>query len=60
MLRLARPVGQLARVPEVQALHFLQESDVRVEVAQAIAQFVNHHAAIELGETLVDVVGADA
>lgn len=44
---------------EVQALHLLQKDDVRIEMAQAVAQLMNHHLPIELGEAFVDVVGGD-
>ena len=32
----------------VHALHFLQEHDVRIELAQLLAQLVNHHAPLEV------------
>ena len=60
MLRLWRPVEMPLCVPLMQALYFLQEDDVRIETAQAIAQVMDYHAAVELRESLVDVVGADA
>ena len=44
VLRLLRPVLVALGVAVVQALHFLQEDDVGVELAQAIAQLVHHHA----------------
>jgi hypothetical protein len=43
----------------VQALHFLQEDDVGRQLAQALAQLVHHHAAVELRKALVDVPGGD-
>jgi hypothetical protein len=39
------------------ALHFLQEKYVRSNQLQALAQLADDHAAVELGEALVDVVG---
>lgn len=41
------------------ALHFLQEYDVGIQLAQSFAQPVHHDAAIEVREALVDVVGGD-
>ena len=59
VLRLHRPVNMLRRVPQVLALHLLQENDVSIQRTQALAQFMHHHAAVELRETLVDVPGGD-
>lgn len=60
VLRFAGPVLMAARVAEMQPLHLLQEDDVHFELTQALTQLVNHHAAVELGEALVNVVCADA
>ena len=60
VLRLDRPVRVARGVAKVQALHLLQEDDIHFQLAQPVAQLVNHHAAIELRETLVDVVGTNA
>ena len=60
MLRLDGPVGVAQGVAQVQALNLLQKNHVGAQEAQAVAQVVNHHAPVELGKTLVDVVGADA
>jgi hypothetical protein len=60
VLALARPGRETLRVALVQAGNLLQEHDVRLERAQALAQLVDHHAAIELRQSLVDVQGDDA
>ncbi len=44
---------------QVQALNFLQEDDVWREFAQPLAQLMQYHTAVELGEPLVDVIGGD-
>ena len=36
---------------QVQALHLLQKDEVGIQAAQAVAQFMHHHAAVELRET---------
>jgi hypothetical protein len=59
VLGLRRPVRVLFGVPDVQTLDFLEEDDVGRQFAQAVAQLVHHHAAIELGKALVDVPGGD-
>src|SRR6267142_1118817 len=59
VLGLGRPVLEAHRVAAVLSLHLLQENDVGAERAQALAQLVDHQAAIKLRETLVDVVGRD-
>jgi len=59
VLRLVGPVIEARGVAAVLTLHLLQENDVRVEQAQVVAQLVDHHAAVELREALVDVVGGD-
>jgi hypothetical protein len=59
VLRLRRPIGMPLGMAQVQALHFLQEDDVGRQLAQALAQLVHHHAAVELREALVDVPGGD-
>jgi uncharacterized protein Usg len=41
------------------ALHLLQEYDIGVEFTQALTQFVQHNALVEMGQTLVNVVGHD-
>ena len=38
-------------------LHFLQEHDIGIQFSQSLAQRVQHHTAIEIGEALVNVVG---
>jgi hypothetical protein len=40
-------------------LDFLQEHDVRIQLAQALAQLVQHHTAIKLRKAFVDVVCGD-
>src|SRR6185369_16124606 len=55
VLRFHWPGGEALRVAPVVALHFLQENDVRLERAQALAQLVDHHAPVERRQALVDV-----
>jgi len=59
VLRFVGPVVEARGVAAVLPQHLLQEDDVRVERAQTVAQLVDHHAAVELREALVDVVGGD-
>ena len=59
VLRLARPVAVTPGVAAVDALHFLQEQNVGRQAVQPVAQLVDHHAARQMGKTLVDVVGSD-
>ena len=59
VLRAVRVVWVAPRMVRVLALHFLQEYDIGVQLAQAVAQLVQHHAAVELGEALVDIVGGN-
>src|SRR2546428_747037 len=60
VLRLGGAGGEAHGVALVQSLHFLQEHEVRIELPQAFAQLVDHHAAIEVRQSLVDVEGDDA
>jgi hypothetical protein len=60
VLGLAGPVGVALGVAQVQALDFLQEHHVGPQQAQPVAQVVDGEPPVELGEALVDVVGADA
>src|SRR5256885_8532542 len=60
VLRLGGTGGEAHGVALVQSLHFLQEHEVRIELPQAFAQLVDHHAAIEMRQSLVDVEGDDA
>ena len=48
LLRVDRAAGEAQREALVQPLHFLQEHEVRVERAQAVAQLVDHQAPVEL------------
>ena len=48
VLRFDRPVVDVLGVVLVLALHFLQKHDVDIEQAQMMAQFVHHHAPIEM------------
>ena len=59
VLRFRRPIPVPRGMPLVDADHFLQEQDVRVEPREPLAQLVDHHPPVELGESLVDVVGRD-
>ena len=59
VLRTGRIIGMALHMPGVLALHFLQEQDVGIQFAQPFAQLVQHHAAIELRETFMDIVGGD-
>ena len=54
-----RPVVVVFGMAQVQALDFLQEDDVGVELAQPLAQLMHHHPPVELRKALVDVVGRD-
>src|SRR5947207_14153780 len=60
VLRLGGAGGEAHGVALVQSLHFLQEHEVRIELPQAFAQLVAHHAAIEMRQSLVDIEGDDA
>src|SRR5678815_1758636 len=44
----AGPAAKTQRETVVQPLHLLQENKVGVERAQAVAQLMDHHAAVEL------------
>jgi len=55
VLRGAWPALEAQREAVVDRLHFLQEDEVGVELAQALAQLVDHHAAVERRQALVDV-----
>jgi len=59
VLRLVGPLVEARRVAPVLSLHFLEKDDVCVEQSQVIAQLVDHQAAVELREPLVDVVRSD-
>src|SRR3989338_8773780 len=59
MLRAARIVMKTLGMARMFALHFLQKHDVGIQLAQAIAQLVQHHTAVEMGKTFVNVVGSD-
>src|SRR5436853_589986 len=48
MLRLDRAPGEAHGEALVQPLHLLQEHDVGIERLQALAQIVDHHAALEM------------
>src|SRR5205814_4364123 len=52
--------GEGSGIALVKSLHLLQEHDVRIELPQAFAQLVDHNAAIEMRQSLVDVEGDDA
>ena len=60
MLRIDRAAGEAQREALVQPLHLLQEHEVGVERAQAVAQLVDHQAPVELRQALVDVERDDA
>ena len=60
VLRVDRAAGEAHGEALVQPLHFLQEHHVGLERAQAVAQLVDHQAAVELRQPLVDVEGDDA
>jgi hypothetical protein len=59
VLRLDRPVLVAVGVPLVDTLHFLQKHDVGIELAQLVAQLVNHHPPLEVRKAFVDVIGGD-
>lgn len=59
VLGTGRPVLMALGMSQVQALDFLQKQDIRIEMAQALTQFVHHHPPVELREALVDVEGGD-
>ena len=44
-------------VPGMEADHFLQEHEVRLDRLQSLAQVVQRQPPVELGKPLVDVVG---
>ena len=60
VLRFARPVEVAPGVAVVDALHLLQEQDVRRQAVQLFVELVDHHPTREMGKALVDVVGGDA
>src|SRR5258706_2330065 len=55
MLRLDRRAGEAQGEAPVQALHFLQEHEIRIEQLQALAQLMDHHAPVEVRQPFVDV-----
>jgi hypothetical protein len=55
VLRIDRAAGEAHREALVQPLHLLQEHQSGLERAQAVAQLVDHQAAVELRQPLVDV-----
>lgn len=59
VLRLLRPFADTLYVAQMQTLHLLQEDDVRRQSAKPLAQLMDHHAPVELRESLVNVVGGD-
>src|SRR5262245_10211965 len=59
MLRRRRPVV-VARSMAVMAPHdLLQKNQICIQLAQPVAQFVDHHAPVEQRQTLVDVIGGN-
>jgi hypothetical protein len=59
VLRLDRAGAEAQREALVEALHLLQEHHIRIERGQAVAQLVNHHAAIEVRQPLMNVESDD-
>src|SRR5450759_3813947 len=59
VLRAFRIVVITLAMQRMLTLHLLQEHDVGIHLAQPLAQLVQHDAAIEIGEALVDIVGGD-
>ena len=59
VLRISRPVCMSYFVADMHALDFLQKHQVDIQRTQPVAQVMDHHASIELGKSLMDVVGAD-
>ena len=60
VLRLFRVRGEAQREALVEPLHFLQKHEVRVEDAQPVAQVMQHHAAVEVRQALMDIERDDA
>src|ERR1700682_3214962 len=60
MLWHQRPVPVPARMPAMDALHFLQKQNVRCHSAQLFPQFVDDHSPSEVRETLVNVEGGNS
>ena len=60
MLRHQRPVPVAARMPAVDALHFLQKQNVRCHSAQLFAQFMDDHSPSQVREPLVNVEGGNS
>ena len=59
ILRVAGPVFETLCMPLVLADHFLQKDDIGIKRAQAVAQLMHHHPPVEMGKTLVNIVGGD-
>jgi hypothetical protein len=59
MLGHGRVIVVMQAVLAMLTLYFLQEHDVRIQLAQALAQLVQHHAAIKLRKAFVDIVCGD-
>ena len=59
VLRTVRIVVKTLRMARVLTLRFLQKNDVGIQLAQTVAQLVQHHTAVEMGEAFVGVVGGD-
>jgi hypothetical protein len=59
VLRHRGVIGMALGMTQVFALHFLQKYDIRIQLAQTLAQLMDHKALVELREAFVDVVGGD-
>lgn len=59
VLWIQRPVGMGDLVAHMHTLDLLQKHQVNIQRAQTLAQVVDHHATVELGKALVNVVRAD-
>jgi hypothetical protein len=59
MLWLTGPVGVLLFMAQMQSLHFLQKDNIGIEMTQALAQLMHHHAPVKAGKALVDVERRD-
>src|SRR5688572_30352564 len=60
VLRVDRTTGEAQREALVQPLYLLQENEIGVERAQAVAQLVDHEPTVELRQPFVDVERDDA
>ena len=58
MLSAIRIIREILPVRVVRTLHFLQKNDIRIQLAQSLAQLVQNHPLIKMGKTLVNIIGS--